>query len=234
MTTILGRQALPSTADGVHERVRLDLLPAEGLGATIGVPASVGARMLRAVFDATATLVAVCAFLVIGPLVAAAVKLDSPGPVLYRQRRVGLHGEEFDIVKFRTMRADAEQWGPRFASAADARVTGVGRFLRRSRLDELPQALNLLRRQMSLIGPRPERPEFVAQFRRQIPSYDARHAVRPGLTGWAQVTEGYVDGVDGTWRKVERDLYYIARKSILLDCRILVRTVRCVLMLSGR
>jgi lipopolysaccharide/colanic/teichoic acid biosynthesis glycosyltransferase len=193
-----------------------------------------GSRIGKAVVDLVAGVAALVLLAAIGWMIALAVKLDSPGPALYRQRRLGLHGREFHILKFRTMRADAESAGAMFASSGDPRITAVGRFLRRSRLDELPQAVNLLRRDMGLIGPRPERPEFVAYFRREIPGYDHRHAVRPGLTGWAQVTEGYADDLESTRRKVARDLYYLKRQSASLDYRILLQTARCFLLLGGR
>ncbi len=193
-----------------------------------------GYRMGKAVMDVVAGVAAFVLFVTIGWMIALAVKVDSPGPALYRQRRLGLHGREFYILKFRTMRADAESAGAMFAAAEDPRITAVGRFLRRSRLDELPQAINLLRRDMSLIGPRPERPEFVVQFRREIPGYDHRHAVRPGLTGWAQVTEGYADDLESTRRKVARDLYYLKRRNASLDCSIVLQTARCFLLLGGR
>ncbi len=193
-----------------------------------------GYRMGRAIMDLVAGVAALVLLATVGWIIVLAIKIDSPGPALYRQRRLGLHGREFHILKFRTMRADAESAGAMFAVAEDPRITAVGRFLRRSRLDELPQAINLLRRDMGLIGPRPERPEFVAQFRREIPGYDHRHTVRPGLTGWAQVTEGYADDLESTRRKVARDLYYLKRRNASLDCRIVLQTARCFLLLGGR
>lgn len=226
-------QSVEEFLEDSQQRIPLDRWTSELLLPQIGHPGA-GYRMLQTLLDLAAGVLFACFLVVLWPLVAAAVKMDSRGPVFYRQRRVGLGGAEFDILKFRTMTADAEAAGPRYASARDSRVTSVGRFLRRSRLDELPQAINLLRRDMSFIGPRPERPAFVAEYRRVIPGYDQRHAIRPGLTGWAQVTEGYVDDLDGTRRKVERDLYYLKRRSALLDWVILTETIRCFLVLDGR
>ncbi|MBE3590647.1 MAG: sugar transferase [Firmicutes bacterium] len=164
-------------------------------------------------------------------LAAAAIALTSPGPVLYRQTRVGLHGRPFTIYKLRTMRVDAEaETGPTLATADDPRVTPVGRWLRALRLDELPQVWNVLRGDMSLVGPRPERPEFVRAFEAQLPHYRLRHNVRPGLTGLAQVMAAYSTDAE---EKLRYDLTYIMQASPLLDLKILFLTVRAVL-LPGR
>lgn len=163
------------------------------------------------------------------------IKLDSPGPILYRQERVGLHGKRFMILKFRSMYADAEKQGdPRWAAAGDPRVTRVGRFIRKLRIDELPQIVNVLRGDMSLIGPRPERPFFVDRLSEAIPYYAERHLVRPGITGWAQVNLPYGASVDDARRKLSFDLYYMKNHKILLDLRILARTVGIVCGLEGR
>ena len=172
---------------------------------------------------------------VVALLVAAANALACPGPLFYRQTRVGRGGKSFTVIKFRTMRPDAEQttgaiWSPK----NDPRVTSVGRQLRRLRLDELPQLLNVLRGEMSLIGPRPERPEFVSLLAAQIPFYRVRHAVRPGITGWAQVRYGYGDSVDSARIKLEYDLYYVRHVGFYLDILILLKTVGVVLGLRGR
>jgi exopolysaccharide biosynthesis polyprenyl glycosylphosphotransferase len=180
---------------------------------------------------AAAALVALAALLpVVGPLIRAA----SPGPVFYRQRRVGRGGRPFVLYKLRTMVDDAEPGGPVWARPGDPRITPIGRVLRRSRLDELPQALNVLRGEMSLIGPRPERPELVDRLAAVLPFYRARHAVRPGLTGWAAVHAGYAASEADALVKLQYDLYYIKHQSLLLDARILWRTVALVLRLSGR
>ncbi|HLH43004.1 MAG TPA: TIGR03013 family XrtA/PEP-CTERM system glycosyltransferase [Bryobacteraceae bacterium] len=166
-------------------------------------------------------------------LVAAAIKLDSKGPVIYRQRRVGVGGRCFEVYKFRSMRTDAEQGRAQWASRNDPRVTRVGAFLRKYRLDELPQFVNVIRGDMSFVGPRPERPEFVEELREVIPYYDERHTVRPGITGWAQVQYEYGASVEGASRKLEYDLYYLKHMSALFDLRIILQTVRTVLSGKG-
>ena len=156
-------------------------------------------------------------------LVAALVKIGSPGPVLYRQERVGLDGKPFRMLKFRTMQDGAEQDGPRFAEPRDPRVTSLGSLLRRTSIDELPQLLNVLAGDMSLVGPRPERPVFIDKFRRHIPRYQLRHMVKAGMTGWAQIHG--LRGQTSIEKRVEYDLYYIEHWSLLLDLRILARTL---------
>ena len=151
------------------------------------------------------------------------VKLTSEGPMLYRQERVGLDGKPFQMLKFRTMRIDAEAEGPKFAQAGDPRATPIGAWLRRTSLDELPQLWNVFMGDMSLVGPRPERPVFIDQFRRHIPRYQLRHMVKSGMTGWAQIHG--LRGNTSIQKRVEYDLYYIEHWSLLLDLRILARTV---------
>ncbi len=168
------------------------------------------------------------------PLVAAASWLEDRGPALYRQARVGHGGREFPLVKFRTMAIDAEAAGPRWAGVGDARVTRIGRVLRRLHLDELPQAVNVLRGEMSVVGPRPERPEFVHKLRDEIPFYRTRLSVRPGVTGWAQVNFGYGASVKDAMIKLRYDLYYIKHRSVMLDLTILIRTLGHVLRGGGR
>ena len=165
-------------------------------------------------------------------ITALAIKLDSEGEVIYRQKRVGLGGRVFEVLKFRSMRADAERDGPQWASSGDDRITRVGAILRKYRLDELPQFWNVIRGDMSFVGPRPERPEFVEQLREVIPYYDERHTVRPGITGWAQVQYEYGASVEAACRKLEYDLFYLKHLSALFDLRIIYRTIRTVL--SGR
>lgn len=166
--------------------------------------------------------------------VALAVRLTSPGPIFYRQRRVGQHGRVFTLRKFRSMREDAEaETGAVWAGWQDDRVTRIGRFLRRSHLDELPQLWNILIGDMSLVGPRPERPEFIKDLTRKIPFYGVRHAVRPGLTGWAQVCQTYAASTDDSMRKLQYDLFYIKHLSIGLDVYIALRTVKHVLQGRG-
>jgi sugar transferase (PEP-CTERM system associated) len=168
-------------------------------------------------------------------LVALAVRLTSPGPVLYHQRRVGLHGHIFTVHKFRSMRQDAEATtGPVWASkTGDTRVTPIGRLLRRSRLDEIPQLWNVLKGDMSLVGPRPERPEFVSELTQRIPFYGQRHVVRPGLTGWAQVRYTYGASEEDALQKLQYDLFYIKHMSPVLDALILLSTIKTVVLRKG-
>ena len=167
-------------------------------------------------------------------LVGIAVKLTSPGPALYHQRRVGRHGRVFTVHKFRSMRIDAEQHtGAVWATEGDTRVTPIGRFLRRARLDELPQFWNVIRGEMSFVGPRPERPEFVSELTRQIPFYGQRHVVRPGLTGWAQVKFRYGATVADSMEKLQCDLFYIKNLSIALDFFIILKTIQTIVLRRG-
>jgi len=166
-------------------------------------------------------------------LVALLVRLDSPGPVLYRQERVGLGGRSFTLLKFRSMRADAEARGPVWAKQRDARVTRIGSFMRRTRIDELPQLLNVLRGEMGFIGPRPERPHFVEKLAEVIPYYRERARVKPGLTGWAQVNFPYGASIEDARGKLSYDLYYVKHRSLLLDLAILFATVRVILFQEG-
>ncbi|MFW5771751.1 MAG: sugar transferase [Phototrophicaceae bacterium] len=186
------------------------------------------------VMDVILSLIGLVVLVILLPFIALLIRLDSPGPVFYRQVRTGLNGQNFRLVKFRTMVANAEHDGrARFAEPGDPRVTRVGRFLRKSRLDELPQVMNVLRGQMSVVGPRPERPEHIDRLTENIPFYRTRLVVRPGLTGWAQVQYHYgSDDVDALV-KLEYDLYYIRNQSILLDINIIIRTVYKVLRLGG-
>ncbi len=168
------------------------------------------------------------------PLVALANAIACPGPLFYRQERVGRRGKPYTMIKFRSMIPLAEKdTGAVWACAGDQRITWIGRLLRKTRLDELPQVLNVLRGEMSVIGPRPERPEFVAQLARELPFYRARHTMRPGITGWAQVQYDYGSSVADALVKLEYDLYYIKHASILLDLRILLRTVSVMVLLKG-
>ena len=165
---------------------------------------------------------------------AIAIKLESAGPVIYRQPRVGLGGNLFDVLKFRSMCADAEKDGkPQWAQAGDSRVTRVGRFMRLTRIDELPQLLTVLKGEMSLVGPRPERPYFVDQLVQQIPFYGARHSVKPGVTGWAQVRHNYGASVDDSSDKLQYDLYYVKNHTLFFDILVLFYSVRVVLFAQG-
>lgn len=181
-------------------------------------------------------LFAVFALLVSAPaliLISILIKLDSRGPVFYKQERVGLSGKNFFVYKFRSMRHDAEaSSGPIWAATSDSRVTRVGRLLRKLRLDELPQFFNILRGDMNLVGPRPERPHFVSLLKQEVPYYDLRHSIPPGITGWAQVSAAYGSTVEESQEKLEYDLFYILNRSLLLDALIVVRTFK--IMICGK
>jgi len=162
------------------------------------------------------------------------IAAEGAGPVIYRQERVGLHGRTFTVYKLRSMARDAEKDGKAtWAAVNDARITKIGRLLRRTRIDELPQLINVIRGEMSFVGPRPERPEFVAMLTEQIPFYAVRNSVKPGLTGWAQVRYSYGATIEQSVRKLEYDLYYVKNHSLLLDLVILLETVRVVLLGEG-
>lgn len=167
------------------------------------------------------------------PLIVLAIKLQSPGPVFFRQPRVGKSGQVFSLTKFRTMHSDAEHEHGEWASDAPLRIFRAGRFLRKFRLDELPQLWNVVRGELSLVGPRPEQPAIVARLEKDMPFYAARHCVRPGLTGWAQVNYGYGGSDEGALVKLQYDLYYLKRQSLGLDLRIIASTVRTILWGTG-
>jgi len=167
-------------------------------------------------------------------LVALLVRLTSPGPALYRQLRVGRNGSLFSVYKFRSMRIDAEkETGAVWAAKNDPRVTRLGKTLRRLRIDELPQLFNVLKGEMSIVGPRPERPEFVATLSEQIPFYRQRHCIRPGITGWAQINHKYGDTIEDTVTKLEYDLYYIKNLSPSLDFYIIFQTLKVMVQQRG-
>ena len=190
--------------------------------------------LLKRIADILISVLGLAFLLALLPFVALAIYLESPGPIFYSQDRVGRAGQTFQLIKLRSMAPDAEQDGqPRWAQENDKRATRVGRFLRRTRLDELPQCLNVLRGEMSLIGPRPERPEFVAELQKRIPFYRSRLAVRPGLTGWAQVNYHYGSSVEDALAKLQYDLYYIKHQSLYLDLLILLKTIGVVLSFQG-
>ena len=189
----------------------------------------VSKRLLDVVVSAVWLVVLIPFFV----LVAALIRVDSPGPVFYCQTRVGLRGRPYLIYKFRSMRQDAEKSGPRWAQANDPRISRVGWWLRKTRIDELPQLLNVLRGEMSLVGPRPERPVFVSDLRVKIPYYDLRHTVRPGVTGWAQVKFRYGASQEDAHTKLQYDLYYVKNLSLFLDLKILIYTIRVVMFGCG-
>ena len=183
------------------------------------------------------TILSVVGILLVWPLMlltALLVRLDSPGPVLFKQTRVGVDGKPFTLMKFRSMRTDAEQVsGPVWATEDDPRITRAGRFLRKSRLDELPQLFNVLGGHMSLVGPRPERPVFVEDLERQIPYYSQRHIVRPGVTGWGQINYPYGSSVEDALQKLQYDLFYVKNLSLMFDLSILFTTIKTVVLRKG-
>ncbi|MCL6607261.1 MAG: TIGR03013 family PEP-CTERM/XrtA system glycosyltransferase [Geminicoccaceae bacterium] len=162
-----------------------------------------------------------------------AIKLEDGGPILFRQERVGRNGIPFEILKLRSMRLDAERDGPRWAAVGDRRVTRVGRILRRTRIDELPQLVNVLKGEMSFVGPRPERPVFVQRIIEVLPYFAVRHQLRPGLAGWAQLNHPYAAGLEDTRVKLEYDLYYIKNRSLFLDILIIAQTLRVIVWGNG-
>jgi exopolysaccharide biosynthesis polyprenyl glycosylphosphotransferase len=189
---------------------------------------------LKRLLDMIGGAVGLLATVVLLPFVAAFIRIDTPGPIFYFQERAGRGGNPFRILKYRTMVQNAEADGKaRWASAEDPRITRVGKWLRRTRLDELPQFWNVLRGDISLVGPRAERPEINAELEKQVPFYRARLLVRPGLTGWSQVNFGYVRTVEDTATKLEFDLYYIRHRSLWLDIKIVLRTLWTVLRMQG-
>ena len=218
----------------VHGQVPIESLKVSWLIYGEGFRQNFFRNLVKRAFDVTVSL----ALSVIAvPLIAVAAVLiaaEGGGPVLYRQQRVGYRGRTFTVFKLRSMSQDAEKDGKAaWAVVNDERITRVGRLIRRTRIDELPQLLNVLKGDMSFVGPRPERPEFVAMLTEQIPFYAVRHSVKPGLTGWAQVRYSYGASVEQSVRKLEYDLYYVKNHTLLLDLMILLETVRVVLLGEG-
>lgn len=188
---------------------------------------------IKRLLDVSLALFGLVVSLPVTLIIALLIKLESPGPVFYRQERVGERGRIFSIVKFRSMRQDAEKDGAVWAMKNDSRVTRVGGFIRKVRIDEIPQMWNVLKGQMSFVGPRPERPVFVEQLVGKLPYYSLRHSAKPGITGWAQVCYPYGASEEDALRKLEYDLYYIKHQSIYLDLLIIFRTVKTVLFQKG-
>ena len=187
---------------------------------------SVYQRSLDIVLSLIGLLVGVPIMIIFGIL----IKLEDKGPMTYKQERMGKGGKRFYIYKLRSMRTDAEKFGAKWAEKDDPRITKVGRFIRKTRIDEIPQLFNILKGDMSIIGPRPERPSFTIEFNEEIPGFINRLAIKPGLTGWAQVNGGYEITPE---EKLVEDLYYIRNRSILLDMKILLKTVKVVLTGDG-
>ena len=212
----------------VGQRYWMSMLPIEAVSIFNPYP------LIKRAVDLALSIVGLAFFGLLLPLIALAMKLDSPGPIFFRQRRIGKSGRLFWLYKLRSMIPDAERdTGPRWASDDDPRITRVGRLLRKTRLDEVPQLYNVLRGEMSIIGPRPERPEFVEELSQTIPFYRTRHVVKPGITGWAQVRYHYGASEEDALIKLQYDLYYIRHRSIALDVLIILRTVGKMLALQG-
>jgi sugar transferase (PEP-CTERM system associated) len=225
-------------ATSLYERmtgkIAVENLKASWMVFSDGFVVSRGKALLTQSMSFSVSLMLSILFIPALPLIALLIKLDSRGPVFFGQERVGQQGKVFTLWKFRSMRDDAERFsGPVWAKSADDRVTRVGKYLRRSRLDELPQLFNILKGDMNLVGPRPERPHFVRELSEIIPFYHLRHAVKPGVTGWAQIKYRYGNSVDDSIEKLQYDLFYIKNLSVLLDAFVILDTVKTVLVRKG-
>lgn len=226
---------LSSFFERENGQLQLESLNASWIILSEGFKQGLARDTVKRIFDLVVSLVIVLISLPAMLLTALAIYIESGGPVLYRQERVGQHGKPFTIMKFRSMRSDAEQDGkPRWADKNDDRTTRVGRFIRRVRLDELPQLFNVFMGHMSFVGPRPERPYFVDELTRQIPYYNSRHTVKPGITGWAQVCYAYGASVEDAIEKLQYDLYYVKNHTLFLDMMVLFQTVQVVLWGKGQ
>jgi sugar transferase (PEP-CTERM system associated) len=213
-------------------------LPLDGLNPstlifTEGFRMSASQQLFRRLLSFAVSLIALVICLPFIPLIILAVRLSSPGPIFFSQTRVGQRGRLFTAYKFRTMRENAEAQGAVWATKDDPRVTPIGRFMRKTRLDEIPQLWNVLRGDMAFVGPRPERPEFVQWLSQEIPFYDLRHMIRPGITGWAQVRYRYGASLEETKHKLEYDLYYVKHQSIGLDLLIMFETIKTIILRRG-
>ncbi|MEC4675712.1 MAG: sugar transferase, partial [Nitrospirota bacterium] len=198
-----------------------------------GMDSNIYTKNVKRLIDIALSFTGLIVSLPVMMAVSVAIKLDSRGPVLFRQKRVGIDGKIYEIIKFRSMIKNAESNGAIWAQEDDPRVTGVGRLIRKTRMDEIPQMWNVLKGDMSFIGPRPERPEFVDLLNNEIPFYHLRHAIRPGITGWAQVNYRYGASKEDAIEKLQYDIYYMKNLSPFLDLHILLRTVRVVLFGMG-
>jgi len=191
-------------------------------------------NLIKRMFDVTVSLVFLLVTLPVTAIAAAAIRIEGPGPIFYVQERVGLNGRRFRLMKFRSMSVNAETDGvPRWAASNDQRITRIGALIRKTRIDEIPQVINVLRGHMSFIGPRPERPFFVETLMKEIPYYNERHRVKPGISGWAQINYPYGASVEDARQKLTYDLYYVKNRSLFLDFVILLQTARVVLWPEG-
>ncbi|KON80619.1 TIGR03013 family PEP-CTERM/XrtA system glycosyltransferase [Azoarcus sp. PA01] len=225
---------LSSFFERVQGQVRIDSLKASWLIYGDGFRQGLARAFVKRCFDLAASSILLLVALPVMAVTALLIVLEDGAPIFYRQERVGLGGRVFRVIKFRSMRRDAEQDGkPRWAVSGDDRVTRVGKVIRKLRIDELPQIFNVLKGEMSLVGPRPERPFFVDQLAQEIPFYAVRHCVKPGVTGWAQVRYQYGASVDDAIQKLQYDLYYVKNHTVVLDTLVLFETVRVVLTGEG-
>lgn len=216
----------------------LGKLPLEGLNPsnlifTHGFKVKASQQIVRRLVSITVSFILLALCLPFIPFIILAIRMSSPGPIFFRQIRVGLRGRLFSVLKFRTMRQDAEAKGAVWATKNDPRVTPLGRFMRKTRIDEIPQLWNVLRGEMGFVGPRPERPEFVQWLTSEIPFYELRHMIRPGITGWAQVRFRYGASLEETRQKLEYDLYYIKHLSLGLDLLIMFETIKTIILRRG-
>ena len=214
-------------------RLPIDELNPSAIIFSTGFRRGIFVRIAKRSVDLLVSTVGLVLLFPVLALIGILIKLDSPGPIFYQQVRVGLHAKPYMIWKFRSMFIDAENDGAQWASEADPRISRVGWWLRKWRLDEIPQLFNVIKGEMSLVGPRPERPVFVQELRSVIPYYDIRHAVRPGITGWAQTQFRYGASAEDAHVKLQYDLYYVKNPSISLDFRILLDTIRVVILGNG-
>ena len=234
--SLAGRVAIEEGAsfyERITGRVSLDMIrPSWLIFSGRGRQARISA-VTRSVVHRLVALVGAIVCLPLALLTAVLIRLDSRGPVFYKQERVGKGGREFTLVKFRSMRTDAEADGPVWAAKTDSRITRVGKIIRKSRMDEIPQFWNILRGDMNFVGPRPERPHFVSQLAQEIPYYHQRHLIAPGLTGWAQIKYPYGASIEDARQKLQYDLFYIKNQSLILDAIIMFETVKIILFGRG-
>ena len=214
-------------------KIRIDTLHPSNVIFADGFTQAVIRSSEKRVMDIMVSALMLVATLPIIAVTVAAIYFESGGPILYRQERVGRRGRVFTLLKFRSMRQDAEANGAVWALQNDMRVTRIGSFIRRTRIDELPQLINVLKGDMSFVGPRPERPQFVAELSKSIPYYDLRHYVKPGITGWAQILYPYGASINDAREKLQYDLYYLKNYSIFLDINILLQTIQVILWRKG-
>lgn len=232
-----------------EEKVNIKILPdmyeiVSGMAKTnqiYGVPLievmpdimSPAGKLTKRLIDITFSVITLILFSPVLLLVSILIKLDSKGPVFYRQVRVGRKGKEFTMIKFRSMNPEAEEYGPEWSGENDPRITRIGRILRKTYIDEIPQMINVLKNEMSLIGPRPERPYFVEQLKKEMPYYYKRLSVKPGITGWAQIKHKYDTSLEDVKTKIQYDFYYIENMSLKLDFKIMINTIIVILLMKG-